>query len=122
VYICVENRGFGTIRLWAKVRGLVEAVVAEQAGASKWLGIAVITGGEIARSTWWVKDRWGAVVLLAGSSSRGVEAMGTWGSLACLADFGAGGATKNLTRTRDNDRCVHIISGIWHRMFQVIDN
>lgn len=48
--------------------------------------------------------------------------MSTLGSLACLADFSAGSATKDLTGTRDDDRRICIISRVGHRMLQVIDN
>jgi hypothetical protein len=48
--------------------------------------------------------------------------MGTFAGLALLADFGAGGATKNLTRTRDDDRRICIIPRVWHFMVQVVDN
>jgi hypothetical protein len=48
--------------------------------------------------------------------------MGTLASLTLLADFGAGRATKDLTRTRDDDGRICIIPRIWHWMVQVIDN
>jgi len=48
--------------------------------------------------------------------------MGTLASLALLANFGAGGATKNLTRTRDDDGGIRIVSRVWHGIVQVADN
>jgi hypothetical protein len=61
--IRVENEGFGAIRLWAnKEWGIFKTLVTDQAGATRWLDIAVITGGEIARRTW-IRDRWGDITL-----------------------------------------------------------
>jgi hypothetical protein len=48
--------------------------------------------------------------------------MGTLAGLALLTDFGAGGATKDLTRTRDDDGRISILSKVWHCMVQVVDN